>query len=71
MISCLYQQWLSNAQFIPEYLKDRWDEIMIFYGDFLSEIDDDKDYSIKGIYYDDNFIKMIMTTIRSTALCSF
>ena len=70
MISCLYQQWLSNAQFIPEYLKDRWNEIMIFDSDFL-EIDYDKDYSIKGIDYDDNFIKMIMTTIRRTALCSF
>ena len=43
---------------------------MIFDSDFL-EIDYDKDYSIKGIDYDDNFIKMIMTTIRRTALCSF
>ena len=70
MISCLYQKWLSNAQFIPEYLKDRWNEIMIFDSDFL-EIDYNKDYSIKGIDYDDNFIKMIMTTIRRTALCLF
>ena len=54
-----------------EYLKDRWDEIMIFDGDFFSEIDCDQDYDIKGIDNDDNFIKMIMTTIKRTALCSF
>ena len=48
---------------------------MIFDGDFFSEIDYDQyqyqDYDIKGIDYDDNFIKMIMTTIKRTALNSF
>ena len=34
---------------------------MIFDSNFL-EIDYNKDYSIKGIDYDDNFIKMIMKT---------
>ena len=48
---------------------------MIFDGDFFNEIDYDQyqyqDYDIKEIDNDDNFIKMIMTTIKRTALYSF
>ena len=70
MISCLYQKWLSNAQFIPEYLKDRWNEIMIFDSDFL-EIDYDQDYSIKGIDYDDNQKDCTVLLLTPWAFISF